>query len=85
MAVTGGLIPMGTRVRVRRGEFPLDPSLVGRSGTVVDTSEYRPHAYGVVLDGDQEQRMFGPDELEVTEERALPPDREAARRRRALP
>jgi hypothetical protein len=85
MAITGGLIPEGTRIRIRRGQFPVDPSLLGRTGTVVDTSEYRPHAYGVLLDGESEQRFFAPAELEATEERALRADREAAKRRPALP
>lgn len=84
MAVTGALIPEGSRVRVRRGRFPLDPAVVGRAGTVVSASEYRAYAYGVTLDGEQAVRYFAPEELEVTSER-LPPDREAAKRRRALP
>jgi hypothetical protein len=85
MAVTGALIPQGTRVRIQRGVLPLDPAVVGRTGTVVDASEYRAHSYGVLLDGDAEMRYFAPDELQVVEAPALPPDREAARQRRALP
>jgi len=86
MAVTGALIPEGTRVRIQRGMLPLDPAAVGRMGTVVDASEYRAHSYGVLLDGDRETRYFAPDELQVVEAPALlPPDRDAARQRRALP
>jgi hypothetical protein len=85
MAVTGALIPEGTRVRIQRGMLPLDPAAVGRIGTVVDASEYRAHSYGVILDGDREVRYFAADEVEAVEVPALPPDREAARRRRALP
>ena len=72
-------------VRVRRGALPLDPSVIGRTGTVADTSEYRAQSYGVILDDEVEIRYFAPDELEVIEERALPPDRLAAKQRRALP
>ncbi len=85
MAVVGSLIPEGTRVRVRKGALPLDSSAVGRTGTVVEASEYRAHRYGVLLDGDVEARFFAPEELEVIESPALPPEREAAKQRRALP
>jgi len=85
LAVNSALIPEGTRVRVRRGALPLDPSVIGRTGTVADTSEYRAQSYGVILDDEVEIRYFAPDELEVIEERALPPDRLAAKQRRALP
>jgi hypothetical protein len=86
MAITAGaLIPEGTRVQIRRGRLPIDPEMEGRPGMVVDASEYRAHEYGVQLDGEVEIRMFSPDELEVVEMRALPPDREDAKRRRALP
>ena len=85
MAVIGALIPQGSRVRVRRGELPLDPSLIGLEGTVVESSEYQAHRYGVILDGEQETRIFAPNELERLEEFLLPSDREAAKRRLALP
>lgn len=87
MAITeNALIPQGTRVRIRRGAFPLKAAMVGRTGVVVDTSAYRPEAYGVVLDGEREPRMFAPEEIEVAGTRlTLPPEREAAKRRRALP
>jgi hypothetical protein len=54
----------GTRVRVRRGRFPIDPRLLGRTGLIVETDDYRPDRYGVVLDEETEQREFNEDELE---------------------
>lgn len=86
MAITeGALMSSGTRVRVRRAGAPLDPAVVGRTGTVVDSTPYRARSYGVILDGEGEIRMFAPAELEVVERRSLPPDREEAKGRRALP
>jgi hypothetical protein len=86
MAVTAGaLLPEGTRVRIRRGALPVDASVVGRSGVVVDSSEYRTNNYGVQLDGERQMRMFAPAELEVVEALGLPADREEAKKRRALP
>lgn len=85
MAVVGAVLPEGTRVRIRRGGYPVDPSLVGQTGTVVDSSVYHPHSYAVMLDGERRQRVFAPAELEQAEERVLEPDREEAKRRRALP
>lgn len=58
------LYPLGTRVRVRRGPFPIDGSLVGRTGVVVAISDYRPELYGVVLDGETGRREFSEFELE---------------------
>jgi hypothetical protein len=52
---------------------------------VVAASEYRTQSLGVVLDGDREARFFMPAELEVVEQPALPPEREQAKLRRALP
>ena len=54
----------GTRVRVRRGRYPIDPRLMGRTGLIVQTDDYRPGRYGVVLDEETEQREFNEDELE---------------------
>lgn len=86
MGVSIPLLTMGTRVKVRRGPFPLEAGLEGRTGRVTDASEYRPHRYGVTLDGDQAVRYFRPEELETVEAPALQqPDREDAKRRRALP
>ena len=85
MAVTGALLQEGARVRIRRGEFPLDSAVIGRTGTVVEANEYQAHRYGVLLDGDNETRFFTRGELEVVEEPGLAPERVAARERRALP
>lgn len=58
----------GQRVRVRRGSFPMDASVIGRDGLVVDVDPYRPGRYGVVLTGEDAVREFAEDELEsVTE------------------
>lgn len=54
----------GTRVRIVRGPFPLDPTLLGRTGLVVETDEYRPARYGVQLDGETAVRDLHEDELE---------------------
>lgn len=59
--------PQGTRVRIRRGRFPMDADLVGRTGLVVQVDEHRPRRYGVVLDGEEETRDFAEDELDVLE------------------
>jgi hypothetical protein len=58
------LHPQGTRVRIRRGRYPLDAALIGRTGLVVQTDDYRPQRYGVVLDEETEQREFHEDEFE---------------------
>ena len=55
--------PQGSRVKVRRGRLPMNAALIGRSGTVVELSDYRPGRYGVVLDGEDEVREFREDEL----------------------
>ncbi len=55
--------PQGTVVRIRKGSFPLDPTLVGRVGVVVQLDEYHPDRYGVVLEGESEVREFREDEL----------------------
>ena len=56
--------PQGARVRVRRGRYPIDPRLVGKTGLIVDTDDYRPGRYGVVLDEETDQREFTEDEIE---------------------
>ena len=58
------LHPVGTRVRVKRGRFPIDSGLLDREGLVVFLDDYRPGRYGVVLDGEQDRRDFAEDELE---------------------
>jgi len=86
MAIPWVPIPEGTRVRVRQiPNFPQDASVLNRAGTVVHASEYQPQLVGVALDGAVEVRYFAPEELEITAEPALPPEREAAKQRRALP
>jgi hypothetical protein len=52
---------------------------------VTDASEYRPHRYGVTLDGEQTTRFFRPEELAIVDTPAAPADVAAAKRRRALP
>ena len=54
----------GTRIRVRRGHFPMDPQLIGRTGLIVETDDYRPQRYGVVLDEEVEVRELNEDEIE---------------------
>lgn len=86
MAITAGaLLPEGTRVRIRRGAMPQDARLLGRTGIVVDASEYRANNYGVLLEGEQQVRMFAPAELEVVEALGLAADRQEAKKRLALP
>jgi hypothetical protein len=85
MAVPIPLLPGGARVKVKRGVLPADPALIGRTGTVVGASEYHTHAYGVVLDGEREARMFSPTELQIVDAEPLPPERLEAKQRRALP
>jgi len=85
MTVPMAILPEGTRVKVRRGPLPQDPAVTGRTGFVVQASEYRDNALGVVLDGESATRWFTPGELEVVESIPLPPEREQAKTRRALP
>jgi len=85
MGVRIAPIPEGSRVRIRRAHVPQDPALMGRLGTVVTSTEYDAHKVGVALDGEAEMRPFHPAELEPVELPALAPDREAAKRLRALP
>lgn len=87
MSVTeSSVIQPGTRVRVRRGDFPSDPSRVGQSGVVVVHSQYAPHKVEVSLDGDPRIRTFAPSELEtLVGPLSLPRDQVAARKRLARP
>lgn len=85
MTISIAVLPEGTRVRVRRGTLPQDPLVTGRTGVVVTATEYRDNAAGVVLDGESAVRYFAPGELEVTEVVPLPPERESAKLKRALP
>ena len=85
MAVNIARLPEGTRVRVRRWDLPLEPGTVGRQGTVIVASDYATRRLGVMLDGEETVRMFLPEELEVTKEVPLPPERQKAKMRPALP
>jgi hypothetical protein len=51
----------------------------------VSVSEYQPQSLGVVLDGTTNVHYFAPQELEIISEPVLPPERESAKQRRALP
>ena len=80
------VLPRGTRVQVRRGRFPTDPSLVGRTGTVLEHSVYLPQKVDVTLDGDPRFRAFAVDELEVVEgPPSIPPEQAEAKKRLARP
>ena len=85
MAIPYAALPEGTRVKVTAGQFPQDPALMGKTGTVVAASEYQPERLGVVLEGESVPRYVALSELEVTSEPLLPPERETAKARRALP
>jgi hypothetical protein len=85
MAIPIALLSVGTRVRIRRSLLPQDPTMTGQTGVVVESSEYTPHMIAVALDGAGGIVNFGPGELEVTEALALPPERQTAKRLRALP
>jgi hypothetical protein len=56
--------PQGSRVKIRRGPLPLDLSLEGRTGMVVQLRRYGGTKYGVQLDGESRIRVFSEDELE---------------------
>jgi hypothetical protein len=87
MSITeSSIIQAGTRVSIRRGAFPSDPSLLGRHGTVVLSSQYDPRMVEVSLDGDAEIRTFAASELELLEgPDLLPREKAAARKRLARP
>ncbi len=87
MAITEfSVIPMGSRVKVRRGRFPMDPKLIGREGLVVENSQYYPQKVSVTLDGEDDIRVFAPGELEVVDgPPSLTADQAEARKRLARP
>jgi hypothetical protein len=86
MAIPYAALPEGTRVKIVSGVLPQDPALIGRMGLVLAATEYAPQSLGVTLDGESVPRYFRPEELEVVSEPPLlPPEREAAKQRRALP
>jgi len=85
MAIPIAPLPEGAQVRVVQGPFPQDPEFLGKHGTVVAASEYQTQSVGVVLDGESAPRFFARSELEVEEAPKLPPEREVAKQRSALP
>ena len=86
MSIRIAPLPEGTRVKVVQRDLPQDPSTTGRSGVVVQTTEYRANAVGVILDGEAQFRWFRPAELETTQDVPLvPPERFAAKQIKALP
>lgn len=78
-------LPEGTRVRVSQANLPLDPALIGRTGTIVFASEYQVGREYVALDGEDQPRVFRTEELEVIEALPLPPERQQAKLRPPLP
>jgi hypothetical protein len=62
------IFPQGTRVRVRRGRFPMKESLIGREGLVVRHDPIVRHQVVVQLDGESELRNFTDDELEALDQ-----------------
>lgn len=59
------LHPQGTRIRVRRERFPLDPGVEGRTGLVVGHDRNVPWHVWVQLDGEERFRVFADEELEA--------------------
>jgi hypothetical protein len=62
--------PQGTRVRVRRGNYPISADLEGREGIVVSLHHTRGSRYSVQLSGEDGLRSFDESELEVVTARA---------------
>jgi hypothetical protein len=85
MSIEMARFPEGTRVRIRMSNLPQDPGVTGRTGTIVVASDYHANRLTVMLDGDEQERVFAPAELEVIEHVPLPPEREKAKSRPALP
>lgn len=85
MSIRMARLPEGTRVRVLGANLPLEPGTRGRMGTVVVAVDRESERLGVSLDGETRVRTFMPAELEVVEAVPLPPEREAAKSRPALP
>jgi hypothetical protein len=85
MAIETARLAEGTRVRVRQAFLPLEPGVVGRSGTVIVASDYDSRRLAIALDGEDRLRVFMPEELEVIQELPLAPERQSAKLRPALP
>lgn len=56
--------PEGTRVRIQKGSFPLEPAVIGRTGMVMNHDRANPHKVNVQLDGEEQLRTFMDFELE---------------------
>ena len=63
----------GMRVKIRRGAFPMDDTLVGSTGLIIVVDGFTPIRYGVTLDGESEVREFSEDELEPYAGAGRPP------------
>jgi len=85
MAIRIAPLPEGARVEVVRSEWPQDPVVAGKAGTVVSASEYRHNQVGVLIDGETAVRWFMPTELKVTAEPLPAAERELAKERKPLP
>ncbi|TVP76530.1 MAG: hypothetical protein EA352_05550 [Gemmatimonadales bacterium] len=60
------IFPQGTRVRIRKGSFPMNPGLVGRVGTVLrHDPKPRPPKVFVQLDGESGVHALVDEELEM--------------------
>jgi hypothetical protein len=57
--------PQGARVSIRKGYFPIDPSFVGKTGTVVHRLKDSSSKDGVQLDGEVLIRVVTEDALEA--------------------
>lgn len=57
--------PQGTRVRVRKGRFPMAAELAGRTGLVLRHDHPFNEKVGVQLDGEGKVRTLTDDELEA--------------------
>ena len=78
-------LPEGSRVQVMRSDWPQDPVVTGKAGTVVSASEYRHNQVGVLINGEAAVRYFMPTELKVTAEPLAVGERELAKERKPLP
>jgi hypothetical protein len=58
------VFPQGTRIRVKRGRFPMAPELIGREGLVIRHNRIVRDQVGVQLDGEEQIRTFTDQELE---------------------
>jgi len=85
MAIRIAPLPEGARVEVVKAEWPQDPVVTGRAGTVVSASEYRHNQVGVLIDGEAVVRYFMRAELKLVAEPLMLAERELAKERKPLP